>query len=214
MLPLSPFPWQERPAGSSELLWRCTANPLTGHRPIPGVLGIYNSAVVPWQGAYVGVFRGDRTDRMFDYLPYDNTPSRWGGIRLKASSQDNRFSYVDIHSASYGIACDSAATDATKLTLENSILHNIGGEGLGLYHCRAIVANTQISNTLGHCVAVVGGWAEFVHCTLAQFYCPLEPSARYVRLVVTGSSTSSAAAEAIAGGKLWAYISPDVQVPI
>ena len=116
------------------------------------------------------VFRGDRTDRMFDYLPYDNTPSRWGGIRLKASSQDNRFSYVDIHSASYGIACDSAATDATKLTLENSILHNIGGEGLGLYHCRAIVANTQISNTLGHCVAVVGGWAEFVHCTLAQFY--------------------------------------------
>ena len=25
------------------------------------------------------VFRGDRTDRMFDYLPYDNTPSRLGG---------------------------------------------------------------------------------------------------------------------------------------
>lgn len=51
-------------------------------------------------------------------------------------------------------------------------------------------------------------------CTLAQFYCPLEPSARYVRLVVTGSSTSTTAAENIAGGKLWAYISPDVQVPI
>ena len=116
------------------------------------------------------VFRGDRTDRMFDYLPYDNTPSRWGGIRLMASSADNRFSYVDIHSASYGIACDSSATDVAKLTLENSILHNIGGEGLGLYHCRTRVANTQISNTLGHCVAVVGGWAEFVHCTLAQFY--------------------------------------------
>ena len=51
-------------------------------------------------------------------------------------------------------------------------------------------------------------------CTLAQFYCPLEPSARYVRLVVTGSSTSTTTAENIAGGKLWAYISPDVQVPI
>lgn len=51
-------------------------------------------------------------------------------------------------------------------------------------------------------------------CTLAQFYCPLEPSARYARLVVAGSTTGSAAAEAIAGGKLWAYISPDVQVPI
>lgn len=116
------------------------------------------------------VFRGDRTDRMFDYLPYDNTPSRWGGIRLRASSMDNRFEYVDIHSASYGIACDSSSAETMKLTLENSILHNIGGEGLGLYHCRAYVANTQISNTLGHCVAVVGGWAEFVQCTLAQFY--------------------------------------------
>lgn len=116
------------------------------------------------------VFRGDRTDRMFDYLPYDNTPSRWGGIRLREKSQDNRFVYVDIHSASYGIACDSSATDVTKLTLENSVIHNVGGEGLGLYHCRSYVRNTQISNTLGHCVAVVGGWTEFVHCTVAQFY--------------------------------------------
>ena len=41
------------------------------------------------------VFRGDRTDRMFDYLPYDNTPSRWGGIRLKATSTDNRLNHVD-----------------------------------------------------------------------------------------------------------------------
>ena len=51
-------------------------------------------------------------------------------------------------------------------------------------------------------------------CHLASFYCPLEPSARYVRLVVAGSTTSTAAAEAIVGGKLWAYISPDVQIPI
>lgn len=116
------------------------------------------------------VFRGDRTDRMFDYLPYDNTPSRWGGIRLKSTSTENELDYVDIHSASYGIACDSADVDVMKLTIKNSILHNIGGEGLGLYHCRSVVENTQISNTLGHCVAVVGGWTEFVHCTLAQFY--------------------------------------------
>lgn len=116
------------------------------------------------------VFRGDRTDRMFDYLPYDNTPSRWGGIRLKATSEDNRVNYADIHSASFGIACDSSSLDFVKLTLENSVIHNVGGEGLGLYHSRVSVGNTQISNTLGHCVAVVGGWAEFVHCTLAQFY--------------------------------------------
>lgn len=116
------------------------------------------------------VFRGDRTDRMFDYLPYDNTPSRWGGIRLFEESSDNRFVYADIHSASYGIKCDSASTEVLKLTVENSIIHNVGGEGLGLYHCRSQVVNTQISNTLGNCVSVVGGWSEFVHCTIAQFY--------------------------------------------
>ena len=35
------IPWQPRPAGSSELLWRYDANPLTGYRPIPGVAAIY-----------------------------------------------------------------------------------------------------------------------------------------------------------------------------
>ncbi len=133
-------------------------------------LWVHGRVVAQGTAARPVVFRGDRTDRMFDYLPYDNTPSRWEGIRLKATSTDNRLDYVDIHSASYGIACDSSSTDVVKLTLENSVIHNVGGEGLGLYHCRASVGNTQISNTLGHCVAVVGGWAEFVHCTLAQFY--------------------------------------------
>lgn len=116
------------------------------------------------------VFRGDRTDRMFDYLPYDNTPSRWGGIRLLTGSTDNRLKYADIHSASYGIRCDSTDTETMTLTLENSVIHNVGGEGLGLYHCRSLVANTQVSNTLGNCVSVVGGRADFVHCTIAQFY--------------------------------------------
>lgn len=43
-------------------------------------------------------------------------------------------------------------------------------------------------------------------CNLAQFFCPIQPANRYVRLVFTGSSPS--------GGKLWAYLSPDIQVPI
>ena len=116
------------------------------------------------------VFRGDRTDRMFDYLPYDNTPSRWGGIRLFSTSLNNEFYHTDIHSAQFGIVCDRSELDEMKLTLENSVLHNIGGHGLKLEHCRALVANTQISNVLGDCVYQIGGWSEFVHCTFAQFY--------------------------------------------
>lgn len=116
------------------------------------------------------VLRCDRTDRMFPYLPYDNTPSRWGGVRLRRQSMNNVLEHIDLHSASYGICCDSASLEAPRLSLLHSVIHNVGGDGLTLYSCRALVANTQVSNTLGHCVAAYGGELELTHCTLAQFY--------------------------------------------
>lgn len=116
------------------------------------------------------VLRGDRTDHMFDYLPYDRLPSRWEGVILTAESHDNRLNYLDLHSGLYGIRCDSTGTEPLKLTLTNSRIHNLGGHGLELRHCRAEIANTEISNALGHCAYIYGGDAQFIHCTLAQFY--------------------------------------------
>lgn len=119
------------------------------------------------------IFRGDRTDRMFPYLPYDNTPNRWGGIRFFADSRDNRLTQCDIHSGDYGIVCDSTALseDAEPLLMiENSVIHNVGGCGMMLTHCRTQVTGTQISNTLGDCVHIEGGAHTFIHCTIAQFY--------------------------------------------
>lgn len=43
-------------------------------------------------------------------------------------------------------------------------------------------------------------------CNLAQFHCPISPANRYARLVISGSSP--------AGGKLWGYITGNVQVPL
>ena len=43
-------------------------------------------------------------------------------------------------------------------------------------------------------------------CNLVQFFAPISPANRYVRLVMTGTSP--------AGGKLWAYMSPDIQAPV
>ena len=116
------------------------------------------------------VFRGDRMDHMFAYLPYDNTPNRWQGIHIHAGSTDNRMVHCDIHSGAYGILCDSTDIDDTMLTLESSVIHNVGGDGLRLDHCKARVNNSQISNTQGDCVYIFGGDHEFVHCTIAQFY--------------------------------------------
>ncbi len=57
------FPWQDRPRGSSDVVWRHDRNPVIGRRPLPGVQGIYNSAVVPFGAGYVAVFRLEKTTR-------------------------------------------------------------------------------------------------------------------------------------------------------
>ena len=56
------IPWQERPADCAGPLWRYTENPIIGRDPLPGVARIFNSAVVPYQGAFIGVFRGEQRD--------------------------------------------------------------------------------------------------------------------------------------------------------
>jgi len=60
--PLANIPWQERPEGCTEALWRWTGNPVIDRNPIASSPRIYNSAIVPWQGEFVGVFRADGRD--------------------------------------------------------------------------------------------------------------------------------------------------------
>ncbi len=62
--PLPNIPWQDRAAGNADLLWRYSENPVIGRRPLPHVTGIYNSAVVPFKGKFIGVFRTEGMDRM------------------------------------------------------------------------------------------------------------------------------------------------------
>ena len=136
-------------------------------------------------GAYVGVygqlicngttdepiiFRGDRTDRILSYLPYDRTDGMWGGITLHSESKNNLFDNVDIHSGSYGIYCPVSTSEDFKFYIQNSTIHNVGGDGLKCYYCQGQVLNSQISNSGGNCVSLIGGAYNFVHTTLAQFY--------------------------------------------
>ena len=55
------IPWQEAPADES-VLWRYRENPIIGRNPIPGVARIFNSSVLPWGDAFIGVFRGEQTN--------------------------------------------------------------------------------------------------------------------------------------------------------
>ena len=56
---LTPIPWQERPAGSKDIMWRYTENPVIGRYDIPSSNSIFNSAVVRFGDGFAGVFRCD-----------------------------------------------------------------------------------------------------------------------------------------------------------
>ena len=56
------IPWQEKPEGYVGPVWRYTENPIVNRNPLPGVARIFNSAVVPYEGAFIGVFRAEQTD--------------------------------------------------------------------------------------------------------------------------------------------------------
>ena len=62
---LGNVPWEDRPADCDEVVWRYSGNPVIPRGAIPCANSIFNSAVVPFQGRFAGVFRvDDRTRNM------------------------------------------------------------------------------------------------------------------------------------------------------
>lgn len=60
---LPKIPWEERPAGKNDVVWRYSHNPIIPGDLLPTSNSIFNSAVVPFQDAYAGVFRCDNRRR-------------------------------------------------------------------------------------------------------------------------------------------------------
>ncbi|MCR5314554.1 MAG: hypothetical protein K6E52_01480 [Bacteroidaceae bacterium] len=126
------------------------------------------------------IMRGDRTDKLFPYLPYDRLDGQWEGITLYPESHNNVFNYCDIHSGNYGIIArnekdknlltDYDEDELPKYTMTNCIVHNVVGDAIFLQRTKAQFFNSQISNAGNNCVTVVGGTTRFYHCTVAQFY--------------------------------------------
>jgi beta-1,4-mannooligosaccharide/beta-1,4-mannosyl-N-acetylglucosamine phosphorylase len=54
------IPWEDKLKESSDIIWRYSRNPILGWNPIPRAARIFNSAVVPYDGGFVGVFRADQ----------------------------------------------------------------------------------------------------------------------------------------------------------
>jgi beta-1,4-mannooligosaccharide/beta-1,4-mannosyl-N-acetylglucosamine phosphorylase len=60
------IPWEDRPAGCSDVVWRSSRNPIIRRDQIARANSIFNSAVVPFGDGFAGVFRVDDTTRVMD----------------------------------------------------------------------------------------------------------------------------------------------------
>ncbi len=56
---LTNIPWQDKPKGSQDVMWRYNKNPVIGKNVIQSGGRIFNSAIVPYKGEFIGVFRAD-----------------------------------------------------------------------------------------------------------------------------------------------------------
>jgi beta-1,4-mannooligosaccharide/beta-1,4-mannosyl-N-acetylglucosamine phosphorylase len=56
-------PWEEKPQDSSDVVWRSSRNPIIPHDLLPRSNSIFNSAVVPFEDGFAGVFRVDNRKR-------------------------------------------------------------------------------------------------------------------------------------------------------
>ena len=56
---LSNMPWQDKPEGFDGVIWRHDGNPIINWNPTKKSARIFNSAVLPYEDGFIGVFRAD-----------------------------------------------------------------------------------------------------------------------------------------------------------
>ena len=85
--PLHNLPWEDKPSNFVGPIWRFSKNPVINRHPIPSVSRIFNSALVPLNGEFIGVFRGDGLDD----IPHLYVGHSKDGINFSFEEEQIRF---------------------------------------------------------------------------------------------------------------------------
>lgn len=83
------MPWEEKPPQLDLPVWRHSANPVIDRNPAPGISRIFNSAVVPYEGRFAGVFRAETINGR------PHLRMGWSEDALNWSINDEAISFVD-----------------------------------------------------------------------------------------------------------------------
>lgn len=136
------------------------------------------------------LLRGDRTDKIFENVPYNYVSNQWGGVVLLNKRGNHKFNFVRINSCYTGISLlNKDRNFVPKATITNSVIHNCFKYGLVAQNADLMVANSEISNTGAYSVYLNGGKHTFIHCTIANYFnnsnVRLQTSSREANAAVT-----------------------------
>ncbi len=92
------IPWQDKPEGCREPVWRYSENPIIGRHHFFKANSIFNSAVVPFKDGYAGVFRcDDKAVRMNLFVGFSKDGIHWEisdtPIVMEGEADVTRFEY-------------------------------------------------------------------------------------------------------------------------
>ena len=133
-------------------------------------LHVYGRLVAEGLPGLPVTMRGDRLDRMFDNLPYNNLAGQWGGIRFHEGSFDNRITHAMVRGTTWGIVCDSTDLSHTTLTIHNSVIHNSTANLVDVACNRVRITNSELSDAGGSVFAMHKGIADITHSTIVNYY--------------------------------------------
>lgn len=117
------------------------------------------------------LLRGDRTDKIFEDIPYNLVSNQWGGVLLLSKEGNHSFNFVRMNSGYVGIFFSNSDRNfRPKLKIENSRIHNFLKYGLVVQNGDVLVENSEISNTGAYSVYLNGGKHRFIHSTIANYF--------------------------------------------
>ena len=72
------IPWEDKPAGCTDVVWRHSKNPIIDRNPTKRSSRIFNSALVPYKDGFAGVFRADHRDGiMYIHVGFSKDGLKW-----------------------------------------------------------------------------------------------------------------------------------------
>lgn len=138
---MSNVPWQEMPENCQDVIWRHEQNPVIGWNHTPHAARIYNSAVVPYEKGFKGIFRVDHKDG----IPHLHVGSSVDGYHWDIA--DERIEWKDESGNPYS---PGYAYDPRVVEIEGKFYvvwcTDFGGPSIGLGVTEDFITFTRLEN--------------------------------------------------------------------